>query len=241
MITATNKTRKREVKIVVVDDDPEILRSLKEDLEDPSVRVFAASDGESGLDLIHNEKPDLVILDVSLPFISGLEICDFLRKDNYFSRIPIVMLSSRDMGIDRINGLETGADDYVTKPYNPRELKLRIKRIFWRVFGDETDDLIVLGELSVNLASHKVAVAGSSIDLTPTEYRLLCELLDKPGRVKSRDLLLSKVWNHSDDLFSRTVDTHIQRLRNKLKSAGQFIETVRGTGYRFNTDGMDLS
>ncbi len=234
-----NRIGRREISIVAVDDDLDELKDLKRDIEKESIRVSIASDGEAGLELIRNENPDMVILDVNLPRISGLEICEFLRQDERFSRIPIIMLSSRDMPFDRISGLENGADDYVTKPYNSKELLLRIKRIFWRVFGEKPDDLVVFGEFRIDLGSHKVTVADQPVNLTPTEFRLLCELLDNPGRVKSRDLLLSKIWSHSDDLFSRTVDTHIQRLRNKLKDAGKFIETVRGIGYRFNCDGIN--
>ncbi len=237
MVTTSNLTSKKEFSIVAVDDDPDVLESLVKDIRGDGLHLSVARDGEQGLQLIKNKNPDLVILDVNMPCLNGLEICEMLRKAKNFSSIPIILLSGRDMDIDRISGLETGADDYISKPYNAKELILRIKRILWRVYGrDLREEVLCLGELQVNLENHQVWVDDCPVTLTRTEFRLLSELVDIPGRVKSRDSLLEKIWDHTEDIFSRTVDTHIQRLRNKLQSAGRYIETVRGIGYRFRIE-----
>ncbi len=237
MIGSSNLTSRKEFSIIAVDDDPEILKSLAEDIRGDGLQLSVANNGEEGLQLIKSGKPDLVILDVNMPCLNGLEVCEMLRQDKNFSHLPVIFLSGRDMEIDKINGLETGADDYILKPYNAKELLLRIKRILWRVYGrNPREEALSLGELQVNFENHQVWVDDCPISLTITEFRLLAELLEVPGKVKSRDSLLGKIWNHTEDIFSRTVDTHIQRLRNKLQSAGRYIETVRGIGYRFRLE-----
>ncbi len=237
MVITSNYTNRREFSIVAVDDDPDFLDSLVQDIRGDGFKLSVAHDGEAGLKLIKNMKPDLVILDVNMPCLNGLEVCKLLRNDKNYSDLPIILLSGRNMEMDRIGGLETGADDYVSKPYNSRELVLRIKRILWRAYGRKcNEEVLSLGELQINFENHQVWVDDYPVTLTRTEFRLLSELLDNPGRVKSRDSLLNKVWDHTEDIFSRTLDTHIQRLRNKLKQAGRYIETVRGIGYRFRIE-----
>lgn len=237
MIGTSNLASRREFSIIAVDDDPEILESLVEDVRGDGLHLSVACNGEEGLQLIKNENPDLVILDVNMPCLNGLEVCEMLRKDKKFSHLPVIFLSGRDMEIDRINGLETGADDYVLKPYNAKELLLRIKGILWRVYGrNPREKTLSLGELQVNFENYQVWVDDRPVSLTLTEFRLLSELLEVPGKVKSRDSLLDKIWDHTEEIFSRTVDTHIQRLRNKLQNAGRYIETVRGIGYRFHLE-----
>ncbi len=237
METTSYPTSRREFTIVAVDDDQEVLDSLELDIPGDGLKLEVAHDGETGLQLIKREQPDLVILDVNMPCVNGLEICEQLRNDKNFSYLPIILLSGRNMDMDRIRGLEIGADDYICKPYNARELVLRIQRILWRVYGrDLREEILCLGDLQINFENHQVWVEDSPVTLTRTEFRLLAELLENPGRVKSRDILLEKIWNHTEDIFSRTVDTHIQRLRNKLNRAGSYIETVRGIGYRFRIE-----
>lgn len=228
---------KRQFSILAVDDDPDVLESLRKELKDNTLNLMVAPDGEKGLSLIREKSPDLVILDITMPCLSGLEICEIMRKDKAYSHLPIILLSGRSLDIDRIMGLEIGADDYVTKPFNVRELVLRIKGILRRVYGAaEQEEVIRLGELSVDHAAYEVKVEDEPVNLTVTEFRLLASLVENPGRVKTREALLDEIWEHADGVFSRTVDTHIQRLRNKLNKAGRYIETVRGVGYRFRLD-----
>ena len=181
------------------------------------------------------KRPDLVVLDVNMPGLSGLEGCRNLRADKKTQNVPIIILSARKEDIDRVLGLEFGADDYVTKPFNIKELVLRINSVLKRVYGEKsTSDVMAHGILSVDFARHEVKVKNKPIDLTLTEFKLLSCLLERPGQVQSRDYLLEHIWEHGEGVFSRTVDTHIQRLRTKLKQAGSYIETVRGIGYRLH-------
>ena len=227
----------RAFSILAVDDDPDILDMLKNHLPDDQFRLWVASDGEHGLKLIRDKKPDLVILDINIPCLNGLEICEILRKDKDFEQLPIIFLSGRDLPLDRIMGLEKGADDYLTKPFEPRELILRIDGILNRVYGKKLRaEVLTLGDLTIDFGGHYVMVGDRTIPLTLTEFRLLALLAENRGRVKSREALLEEIWDHSDEVFTRTVDTHIQRLRQKLEEAGRYIETVRGIGYRFQLD-----
>ena len=169
-----------------------------------------------------------------LPGLSGLEICRALKADKNTREIPIIMLSARGEEIDRVLGLEFGADDYVTKPFSPQELILRINNVLKRVYKVEVAiEGFTQGDLTVDFLKHEVTVKGELIQLTLTEFKLLSSLLETVGQVKTREYLLEHVWEHGDGVFSRTIDTHIQRLRTKLKDAGRHIETVRGVGYRF--------
>lgn len=233
-MTAYSDKNTRRHSLLLVDDDPDILTLLQAKLKKEPYDIFTASEGESALNMVRTHKPDLVVLDVNLPGLSGLEICRSLRADKETREIPIIMLSSRGEEIDRVLGLEFGADDYVTKPFNTQELILRINNVLRRVYKeDASDESFSQGDLSVNFLKHEVTVKGETVQLTLTEFKLLSSLLESVGQVKTRDYLLEHIWEHGEGVYSRTIDTHIQRLRTKLKEAGRYIETVRGVGYRF--------
>ena len=220
--------------LLLVDDDPEILTLLQVKLKGQPFKIFTAVEGEAAMNIVHTEKPDLIVLDVNLPGQSGLEICRSLKADKNTREIPVIMLSARSEEIDRVLGLEFGADDYVTKPFSPQELILRINNILKRVYKVEiAAERFTHGNLTVDFLKHEVTVKGELIQLTLTEFKLLSSLLETVGQVKTREYLLEHVWEHGEGVFSRTIDTHIQRLRTKLKEAGNNIETVRGVGYRF--------
>ena len=221
--------------LLLVDDDPEILTLLKAKLAKEPFELLTAVEGESALNIVRTQKPDLVVLDVNLPGLSGLEVCRSLRADKDTRDIPIIILSGRSEAIDRVLGLEFGADDYVTKPFNPQELILRINNVLKRVYREDGGpERFTRGDLTVDFLKHEVTVKGQLVQLTLMEFKLLSSLLESVGQVKTRELLLEQIWENSEGVYSRTIDTHIQRLRTKLKSAGRYIETVRGVGYRFH-------
>jgi DNA-binding response OmpR family regulator len=224
-------------RILLVDDDKELLAALEVKLLKEGYEIDTAPDGEVALEKIQASMPDLVILDVNMPRMNGMDVCRALRSDDKTRDLAIIMLTARDDEVDRILGLEFGADDYVTKPYNPRELILRVKGLLKRIFhfqdNPETKDFIQVGPLSIDLTKHEVQVDGQVVELTLTEFKLLSHLIKNPGKIKTRDFLLDEIWEYGDGVFSRTIDTHIQRLRSKLKEAGKYIKTVRGVGYRF--------
>lgn len=233
-MTADSSQKNQRYSLLLVDDDPEILTLLQAKFKDEPFKVSTAAEGTTALSIVRTEKPDLIVLDVRLPGLSGLEICRFLKADKKTRDIPIIMLSARSDEIDRVLGLEFGADDYVTKPFNAKELILRIHNVLKRVYKEEEPaEGFKRGDLTVDFLKHEVTVKGQAIQLTLTEFKLLSSLLETVGQVKTREYLLEHVWDHGDDVFSRTIDTHIQRLRTKLKEAGSHIETVRGVGYRF--------
>ena len=224
----------RRYSLLLVDDDQEILTLLQAKLGKEPYEIFTASEGEAALNIVRTQKPDLVVLDINLPGLSGLEICRSLRADKDTRDIPIIILSGRGEEIDRVLGLEFGADDYVTKPFNAQELILRINNVLKRVYKeDEVDESFTRGDLTINFLKHEVTVKGEPIQLTLTEFKLLSSLLESIGQVKTREYLLEHIWEHGEGVYSRTIDTHIQRLRTKLKEVGRYIETVRGVGYRF--------
>lgn len=220
--------------ILLIDDDKDLIAALELKLKKEGFKVETASDGESAIKNIRLKVPDLLVLDVNMPGMSGMDVCKLLRSENRTADVPIIMLTARDDEIDRVLGLEFGADDYITKPFNTRELVLRIKSVLKRVYAPpEKKDQFQYGCLSVNLANHAVMVKNEEVALTLTEFKLLARLIESPGKIKPRDVLLEQIWEYGDGVFSRTIDTHIQRLRSKLKDAGEYIETVRGVGYRF--------
>ena len=224
-------------KILLVDDDKELLAALKIKLLKEGFEIDTAPDGEVALEKVKANQPDLVILDVNMPNMNGMDVCRALRSDEKTRDLAIIMLTARDDEVDRILGLEFGADDYVTKPYNPRELVLRVKGLLKRIFQFQDNpgalEQIKVGPLTVDLSKHEVQVEGQVVELTLTEFKLLAHLIKNPGKIKTRDFLLEEIWDYGDGVFSRTIDTHIQRLRSKLKDAGKYIITVRGVGYRF--------
>jgi len=231
----TNSSQKiKRYTLLLVDDDPDILGLLKSQFRDEPFEVLTAAEGESALHIVRTQRPDLVVLDINMPGLSGLEICRSLKADKNTQDIPIIMLSARNEDIDRVLGLEFGADDYVTKPFNTQELILRINNVLKRVYKVEgASEGFTQGDLAVDFLKHEVTVKGQPVQLTLTEFKLLTSLLETVGQVKTREYLLEHIWDHGEGVFSRTIDTHMQRLRTKLKEAGRYIETVRGVGYRF--------
>lgn len=221
-------------KILVVDDEPDALELIAYNLKNAGLEVVTAEDGETALQLARAHLPDLILLDLMLPEVDGLEVCKILRRDAATSAIPIIMVTAKAAEMDRVLGLELGADDYVTKPFSPRELVLRVKNLLRRRQAAETQsDRIVVGDLVIDIPRHLVTVQGRPVDLTATEFRLLAVLAQRRGRVQTREQLLRDVWNYESTIETRTVDTHMRRLREKLGPAARFLDTVRGVGYRF--------
>lgn len=221
-------------KILVVDDEPDALELVEFNLKGAGYDVVTASDGEEALTKARAVLPQLIVLDLMLPEVDGLEVCKMLRRDPNTSSIPIIMLTAKAAEIDRVLGLELGADDYVTKPFSPRELVLRVKRLLRSgQSAAENADRIAWKELAIDIPKHQVIVRGKSVELTATEFKLLTALAQRRGRVQSRDQLLRDVWEYDSVIDTRTVDTHMRRLREKLGSAAKYLDTVRGVGYRF--------
>lgn len=224
----------------MVEDEPDILEMLSYNLRQAGFEVGAATEGEQALRAAEEHPPDLVLLDLMLPGMDGLELCRLLKQRESLRRVPVVMLTAKAEEVDRIVGLELGADDYVTKPFSPRELILRIKAVLRRAGAKEGaaagTGRYVFGALVIDPEAHLVRVGEKAIDLTATEFRLLHTLVQRRGRVQSRDELLEVVWGYQYSGYGRTVDTHIRRLREKLGEACEWVETVRGVGYRFRRE-----
>ena len=220
-------------RILIIEDEQDVVDMLTLNLEKAGGFVVSvASDGATGVKKAREELPTLVILDLMLPKMPGLEVCKMLKSDGATRHIPIIMLTAKAEEIDRIVGLEVGADDYVTKPFSPREMVLRIKAIMRRGKGDVTDEKMTFGPITVDPSRHHVTVDGRNVRLTSVEFKLLSMLMLRRGRVQSRDRLLNEVWGYESLIDTRTVDTHVRRLRKKLGKAAEAIETVRGFGYR---------
>ena len=224
-------------KILVVDDEPDALEVLGFKLKESGYTPIFAKDGTRALALARDERPALIVLDLMLPEVDGLEVCKILRRDATTAAIPIVMLTARAAEMDRVIGLELGADDYVTKPFSPRELVLRIKKLLARVkASDEPVAMLRFGELEIDVPRHEVKVSTQPITLTATEFKLLEILARRRGRVQTRERLLQDVWGYDKAIDSRTVDTHMRRLREKIGGAAEYLETIRGVGYRFRAE-----
>ncbi len=224
-------------KILVVDDEPDAVELVEFNLKGAGFDVVTAADGAEALRKARTFAPQLILLDVMLPELDGLETCKILRRDPATAAIPIIMLTAKAGEVDRVLGLELGADDYVTKPFSPRELVLRIKRLLrQRETPEEKLEQYRAGLLSIDLPRHLVSVKGKRIELTATEFKLLVLLVERRGRVQSRDQLLRDVWQYDNVIDTRTVDTHMRRLREKLGPAAKYLDTVRGVGYRFIED-----
>jgi len=222
-------------KLFIVEDEPDLRDTLKYNFENEGFKVKAFSNGESFLDVLQKNKPNLVILDLMLPGVSGLDVCRELRSNDNYAGIGVVMLTAKSEEVDRIVGFELGADDYVTKPFSVRELILRVKVLLKkRTDNLANEQILKYGPISMNLEAHDVSVYEQSIILTALEFKLLKHLLKRKGRVQTRDQLLGDVWGYSSEVTTRTVDTHIKRLREKLGKPGELIQTIRGVGYRFN-------
>ncbi|MCU0223973.1 MAG: response regulator [Acidobacteria bacterium] len=222
-------------RITLVEDDPDIAEVLRYNLVKEGFQVDVFGRGDSALAGIRTLPPDLVLLDLMLPGLDGLEICRLLKREARTAAIPLVMLTAKGEETDRIVGLELGADDYIPKPFSTREVVLRIKAILRRQRGDGggQGELIEIGRLRFYPADHRLEVDGREVPLTATEFRLLHFLMSRVGRVQNRGQLLTEVWSYTEGVDSRTVDTHVRRLRRKLGPEADRIETVVGVGYRF--------
>lgn len=221
-------------KILIVEDDSHISKLVKYNLEKSGFECAVRATGEEALEVLDREAFDLIILDIMLPKIDGFETCRLIKQDRKLSTIPIVMLTAKGEEVDKIVGFELGADDYVVKPFSPRELILRVKAILKRRIPEEEQGLLNVDNISVDIPRHKVTVNKKEIKLTQIEFKLLVTLIKRKGRVQSRDRLFEDVWDIAADISSRTIDAHIKRLRMKLGKSGKLIETVRGIGYRFS-------
>ena len=220
--------------ILIVDDEQDVLDLLVYNMQKAGFRTVTARDGATALQKARDQHPALIVLDLMLPQLDGTEVCKQLKTDSKTASTPIIMLTAKAEEVDRVVGLELGADDYVTKPFSPRELVLRVKTILRRATGKVAPaEVLKSGDLSVDIAKHEATVKGKALELTATEFKLLVTLMERRGRVQTRDRLLADVWGYEGDIDTRTVDTHVRRLREKLGSAAEYIETVRGVGYRF--------
>jgi len=219
--------------ILIVEDESDVVDLISLNLRKAGgFAISTASDGASGLTKARAEKPDFIILDLMLPKMPGLEVCKILKSDSATRHIPILMLTAKAEEIDRIVGLEFGADDYVTKPFSPREVVLRIQAILRRREPRGEEEQLAAGPIRIDPSRHQVSINGKRVNLTSLEFKLLRTLMQRRGRVQPRDRLLNDVWGYESVIDTRTVDTHIRRLREKLGKAGDIVETVRGFGYR---------
>ena len=219
--------------ILIVEDDKNISRLIKFNLEKEGYDAFAVTSGEEALDHLKKYHTDLVILDLMLPKIDGFEVCRSIKHDPKLKNIPVIMVTAKGEEVDRVVGLELGADDYIVKPFSPRELVLRVKAILRRGKTPEIKkNILKAGNITIDIAKHKVTANRKDVELTPMEFKLLATLVERQGRVQSREQLLTDVWDIAADVDARTIDTHIKRLREKLGKAGELLETVRGMGYR---------
>jgi two-component system, OmpR family, phosphate regulon response regulator PhoB len=230
-------------RILLVDDEADIVELLEYNLRQAGYTVVTARDGSAALGEVRRQRPDLILLDLNLPDISGTEVCRRLRRDTSTQTIPIMMITARGEEIDRVVGFELGADDYVVKPFSPRELVLRIGAVLRRASvpplppaPQGKGERIEIGCLAIDVPHHEVRVEGEVVELTALEFKLLHDLASRAGRVQSRDALLERVWGYAPGIETRTVDTHVKRLREKLGAAREAIETVRGVGYRIKTE-----
>lgn len=222
-------------RVLVVDDESDIVALVAYHLAKSGYKVSTATTGQEALERVRHERPALVVLDLMLPDMSGFEILSTIRAEEQVADTPVLMLTARREEPDRIRGLSLGADDYLTKPFSPQELILRVSAILRRTNArGRSESIIRIGQLRIDRAAHSVTVADEPVDLTPTEFKLLLLLAERKGRVQARAHLLESVWDAAPDIQTRTVDMHVQRLRNKLGVAGDMIETVRGFGYRIS-------
>lgn len=222
-------------RILIVEDDKHISKLVKYNLEKAGFECTVATTGEKALEILDKEPVDLIILDIMLPKMDGFQACKQIKQDKKFSHIPIIMLTAKGEEVDRVVGFELGADDYVVKPFSPRELVLRLKAILKRGKSKEvTKDILIHEKLKVDIPRHKVFIDKKEKELTQMEFKLLTTLMQRKGKVQTRDRLLDDVWDIAAEVTTRTIDTHIKRLRQKLGKMGKLIETVRGIGYRFS-------
>ena len=224
-------------RILIVEDEASIAEVLEFNLAREGFNVRIDTRGDTALDSIRSDPPDLILLDLMLPGLDGLEVCRLIKREPRTATIPLVILTAKGEEVDRIVGLELGADDYISKPFSPREVVLRIKAVLRRSEGPatETSDVLEIGGLVLDVPGHRLLIGGQEVPLTATEFRLLRILMERRNRVQTREKLLTDVWKYSEEVDSRTVDTHIRRLRRKLGAEADRIETVIGVGYRMRS------
>jgi len=224
-------------RVLVVDDEPDITALVAYHLAKAGYRVSTASSGSEALKAAADQRPDVIVLDLMLPGLSGLDVLQALRKQEETREVGVILLTARREEVDRIRGLSLGADDYLTKPFSPQELTLRVAAILRRLAAPSVaaGSQLVAGPITIDRSAHRVLIDGGELTLTATEYKLLATLIERRGRVQTRPQLLETVWEAQPDIQTRTVDMHVQRLRSKLGEAGDMIETVRGFGYRFRS------
>ena len=221
-------------KILVVDDEPDVTDLVAYHLRAKGFHVETLNDATASISKARIYQPDLVILDIMMPHLSGIQVCRILRADPKLARVPIIFLTAKAEAHDRIEGLESGADDYLSKPFSPKELVLRVESILRRVSApkEPVNAKLRVGDIQLDSDTHRVTVKGEALDLTATEFKLLRLMMERQGRVQTREHLLLNVWNYSTEIETRTVDTHVRRLREKLGPEAGWIETIRGVGYR---------
>lgn len=227
-------------RVLIVEDEKNIAKLVRYNLEKAEYDCTIAKTGEEAVNILEKQAFDLIVLDIMLPGINGFDVCRKIKQDLRLKNIPIIMLTAKGEEVDRIVGLELGADDYIVKPFSPRELTLRVRAILKRGKAEESKkELISIGDISVNIPKHKVTVKNKDINLTKMEFKLLVTLMERRGRLQDRERLLNDVWDIDTMINTRTIDTHIKKLREKLGKSGNMIETVRGMGYRFKEDDED--
>lgn len=239
-MAAINKSSAQAYRILIVDDEPDVTELLKYKLEQAGYRCKMLNDPVKFVGLAREFEPDLILLDIMMPDLGGLQLCNIAKADPATQPIPIIFLTARNEAEDRVKGLEAGAEDYISKPFDTRELLLRVEKVLARNRSASTVESaltrIQIGSVVLDEAIHQVTVDGREVILTATEFRLLKLLMERKGRVQSRDSLLTNVWNYESDIETRTVDTHVRRLREKLGPHASMIKTVRGVGYRVKED-----
>ena len=220
--------------ILIVDDETDVIDLLRYKLHGAGYEVMVSADGLDALAVARDRRPDLIVLDLMLPEMNGEEVCRRLKLEPDTAAIPVLMLTAKAQPADRVAGLEIGADDYISKPFSPRELVLRVNAVLRRVQGAaKRNDRVEIGDFCIDRGSFEITLNGNKLDLTTTEFKLLNLLLERRGRTQSRETLLYDVWGYTSAMDTRTVDTHIRRLRDKLGEESGRIETIRGEGYRF--------
>ena len=226
--------------ILVIDDEPDLVELVEFNLKKDGYEVIGARNGQTGLEIAQKHLPDLIVLDLMMPGIDGLEVCRQLRADNRTKQIPMIMLTAKSAEADRVVGLELGADDYVTKPFSPRELVARVKAVLRRAQPADTQAQIIRqGRLAIDVTRHEVTYDGAPISLTATEFRILHLLASRPGKLFSRDAIIDAALRTEEAVLGRTVDVHVTAIRRKLGRGGELIETVRGFGYKYRDEARE--
>lgn len=220
--------------VLVIEDEADVVDLLRYNLSKAGLSVLIANDGLQGLEMARKHRPDVIVLDLMLPGMDGQSICKALKKDPDTESLPIIMLTAKGEPSERIQGLEIGAEDYVTKPFSPKELVLRVKALLRRMRASTNKEDLEVDEFQVNKSAFEIRLEGLRLELTTTEFKLLTLMIERRGRIQSRETLLYDVWGYQNAIDTRTVDTHMRRLREKLGKHSARLETIRGEGYRFN-------